>query len=212
MLGKGQLKRWVRWSFLWGSAAWMMGCSNPHQETIKELQALADSVELELVRLEEPSEENVVAAYNWADSQLREFELLLEGGLVTVSKSEGQIISEVSRARRLLKDQAKRRLSLPKSAERATMQLRGLADAIASQNPKDAAGTPIDDVYIERETALEMGIARDVIDALEETQELATRGISIEQAIHQQCDSLQTVCRSRLAQAILGSDSNPASE
>ena len=49
----------------------------------------------------------------------------------------------------------------------------------------------------------ELAIGRDVVRALEETQQLAERGIAIWQATAARADSLQTVCRGRLAKAII---------
>ena len=82
-------------------------------------------------------------------------------------------------------------------------QLRGLAQAITSGAAKDAAGNPIDSAYIARETKAELAIGRDVVRALEETQQLAERGIAMWQKNVDRADSLQTVCRSRLAKAII---------
>ena len=82
-------------------------------------------------------------------------------------------------------------------------QLRGLAQAITSGAARDAAGTPIDSAYIAREMKAELAIGRDVVRALEETQQLAERGITLWQKTAARADSLQTVCRSRLAKAII---------
>jgi hypothetical protein len=167
------------------------------------LTALADSIQTHQRLLEAPSDALTAEAATWAENNLREFELLLDDGNVVVSKEEGRIISDVSRARRLLKDQGSRRTSLPKSAARAMGQLRGLAQAITSGAAKDAAGTPIDSAYIAREMKAELAIGRDVVRALEETQQLAERGIALWQKTAARADSLQTVCRGRLAKAII---------
>ena len=182
----------------------LLGSCTTHRDTrVETLTALADSIQTHQRLLEAPSDARTAEAATWAENNLREFELLLEGGLVTVSKAEGEIISDVSRARRLLKDQAQRRNALPKSAARAIKQLRGLAQAITSGATKDAAGTPIDSAYIAREMKAELAIGRDVVRALEETQQLAERGIDLWQKTAARADSLQTVCRSRLAKAII---------
>ena len=109
----------------WGLvfSALLAGCVSNRDPRVSELEALADSISVQQALLNEPAAERVAEAATWAENNLREFELLLEGGLVTVSKAEGEIISDVSRARRLLKDQAKRRNSLPKSAARAVKRL-----------------------------------------------------------------------------------------
>ena len=82
-------------------------------------------------------------------------------------------------------------------------QLRGLAQAITSGAAKDAAGNSIDSAYIAREMKAELAIGRDVVRALEETQQLAERAIALWQKTAARVDSLQTVCRSRLANAII---------
>ena len=157
-----------------------------------------------------PTETEAREAFQWADAQYREFNLLLEDGGVAVTKEEGAIISDVSRARRLLKDQAKRRSSLPKSTERTLKQLRGLANTLSSGAQVDASGNPIDSAYIARETATETNIARNLINALKETQDLARRAIALRSAVEARSDSLQTICRGRLARAILeGTDNTP---
>lgn len=186
------------------------GCSPAEPHVSKELRALADSVETAARALDEPSETEAAEAFSWADAQFREFNLLLEDGGVVVSKEEGAIVSDVGRARRLLKDQAKRRSSLPKRAERTMKQLRGLADALTSGARVDAAGNAIDSAYVARETAIELKIGRDLVKALEETQSLAQRGIALRREVEARSDSLQTICRGRLARAILeGTDNTP---
>ena len=178
-------------------------CTTHLDPRVEALTALADSIQMQQSLLEEPSDARAAEAATWAENNLREFELLLDDGNVVVSKEEGRIISDVSRARRLLKDQGSRRTSLPKSAARAMGQLRGLAQAITSGATKDAAGNLIDSAYLAREMKAELAIGRDVAHALEETQQLAERGIAIWQKTATRADSLQTVCRSRLAKAII---------
>lgn len=184
----------------------LSSCTSHRDQRVAELTMLADSIQAHQRLLEKPSDASTAEAATWAESNLREFELLLDDGNVVVSKEEGRIISDVSRARRLLKDQMSRRTSLPKSAARAMGQLRGLAQVITSGASTDAAGSPIDSAYIAREMKTELAIGRDVVSALEETQELAERGIAIWHKTADSADSLQTVCRSRLAKAIIESE------
>lgn len=186
------------------------GCSPVEPPISQELRLLADSVEIAAQALNRPTDAEAVEAFSWADEQFREFNLLLEDGGVVVSKQEGAIISDVGRARRLLKDQTKRRSSLPKSAERTVKQLRSLAHALSSGARVDAAGNPIDSAYVARETATELKIARDLVQALKETQNLAQRGIALRREVEARSDSLETICRGRLARAILeGTDNTP---
>lgn len=186
------------------------GCSPVEPPISQELRLLADSVEIAAQALNRPTDAEAVEAFSWADEQFREFNLLLEDGGVVVSKQEGAIISDVGRARRLLKDQTKRRSSLPKSAERTVKQLRSLAHALSIGARVDAAGNPIDSAYVARETATELKIARDLVQALKETQNLAQRGIALRREVEARSDSLETICRGRLARAILeGTDNTP---
>ena len=181
----------------------LSSCAPQSDSRVSTLTALADSIQSKQRLLEEPSSAETAEAASWAEANLREFELLLSDGNVIVSKEEGRIISDVGRARRLLKDQGSRRTSLPKSAARATAQLRALSQVIASGAAQDAEGTRIDSAYIASEMETELTIGRDVVRAFQETQELAERGIAIWQKTAERCDSLQLVCRSRLAKAII---------
>jgi len=61
----------------------------------------------------------------------------------------------------------------------------------------------LDSAYIVREVQTELGIGRDVIQALSETQNLAVRGIALWEKTSARSDSLQTVCRARLAEALI---------
>ena len=196
----------LQFASAFGLFLFLGSCTTHRDPRVEALTALADSIQTHQRLLEEPSDARTAEAATWAENNLREFELLLDDGNVVVSKEEGRIISDVSRARRLLKDQGSRRTSLPKSAARAVGQLRGLAQAITSGAAKDATGTPIDSAYIAREMKTELAIGRDVVRALEETQQLAERGIALWQKTASRADSLQTVCRGRLAKAIIESE------
>jgi len=193
----------------WTLAAWTLtGCISRDSQPAFQLRELSDSIRTELACLQTPSDAASATAFAWTDDQLREFRLLLDEERVEISKQEGQIISDVSRARRLLKDQAQRRSSLPKAAERAMSQLTNLANALSAGATHDANGDAMDSAYIAKEMKTEIQIARDLVRALQETQDLAIRGIRLRESIASSSDSLQTVLRSRLAKAILGSEPN----
>ena len=173
------------------------------QKRIKQLNMLIDSVAGATQLLQSPPPQEVMDAFEWADQSLREFELLLADSLVAISREEGAIISEVSRARRLMKDQAKRRQALGKSAERAQFQMTALARAMETNATIDALGSPMDSAYYETQFLRETEISRQLIVQLEETQDLAIRGCRTQQQVRPASDSLQTVLRARLARAIL---------
>lgn len=172
------------------------------------LLALADSIELETSALESVSAEKAISASQWAQENLREFELLLEDEEMSVSREEGEIISDVSRARRLLKDQSKRRESIANSQKRTLLQLRRLAAAISNGATHDSQGTPIDSAYIALNLSVELQMGRTLKKSITETQTYASRGIAIAERTKDKSDSLQTVLRGRLARLILERNSS----
>ena len=168
-----------------------------------QLRALADYIEQEAKTLDLVSAEKAFSASQWAQENLREFELLLEDQEMSITREEGAIISEVSRARRLLKDQSKRRESIANSQKRTLVQLRGLATALESQATHDSQGTPIDSAYIALNLSRELQMGRTLKNSITETQTYATQGIAIAERTKAGSDSLQTVLRGRLARLIL---------
>ena len=136
----------------------------------------------------------------------------MSDGHIQITKTEGAIVSEVSRARRLLKDHESRRNRLTQNTERTQLQLKLLTEAIAQNATVDGSGTPIDSSYIEQQVAIETRIARELIEALEETIDLAQRGILVAQGARADNDSLQIVLRERLAHYILEGDNTSIPE
>lgn len=169
----------------------------------KELLQLADSIEFEANALESVPAAEASRALLWAQENLRDFELLLEDEEMTVTREEGEIISQVSRARRLLKDQSKRRQSILNSQQRTLLQLRGLAQALGNEATHDSQGTPMDSAYIAENVTRELQMGRTLKATIEETKSYASRGIKTVERIKPQSDSLQTQLRGRLAQLIL---------
>jgi hypothetical protein len=174
----------------------------------RQLLALADSIELEVNILDLVPAEDAISASQWAQENLREFELLLEDEEMSVSREEGEIISDVSRARRLLKDQSKRRESIANSQKRTLLQLRGLAEAIGNGATHDSQGTPIDSAYIALNLSRELEMGRTLKKSITETQTYASQGIAIAERTKGRSDSLQTILRGQLAQLILERNSS----
>jgi hypothetical protein len=174
----------------------------------RQLLALADSIELEANILDLVPAEEAISASQWAQENLREFELLLEDEEMSISREEGEIISDVSRARRLLKDQSKRRESIANSQKRTLLQLRGLAEAIGNGATHDSQGTPIDSAYIALNLSRELEMGRTLKKSITETQTYASQGIAIAERTKGRSDSLQTVLRGQLAQLILERNSS----
>lgn len=196
----------LKWILFLLIVGWLAACQphTRHAEEVNVLEQLHDSVSTALTNMNSQPEDLILAAANWANENLQEFELLLSDGRITIVKSEGQIISEVSRSRRLLKDQAQRRPSLQLGAERTLIQLENLRSALKSSALHDATGTPIDSVYIAQNMRIETRVAREVIAALNEIITLAQRGQELVEQTRASNDSLQQVLRSRLAASVLG--------
>jgi hypothetical protein len=186
----------------------LLGCqsTHPRQATLDQLHELHESVSVAYEQLQALPADSVLASARWASVNLHELELLLSDGHIEITKTEGAIVSEVSRARRLLKDHESRRNRLTQNTERTQLQLKLLTEAIAQNATVDGSGTPIDSSYIEEQIAIETRIARELIEALEETVDLAQRGVLVAQGARADNDSLQNVLRARLAHYILEGD------
>jgi hypothetical protein len=169
----------------------------------KQLLQLADSIEFEASALANVPAAEASGAFLWAQENLREFELLLEDEEITVTREEGEIISQVSRARRLLKDNSKRRQSILNSQQRTLLQLRGLAQALGNEATHDSEGTTMDSEYIAVNVSRELQMGRTLKATIEETKSYASRGIKTVEEIQPQSDSLQTQLRGKLARLIL---------
>ena len=191
--------------FFWIVAMSLCACQSnvEFQNQENQLVGLADSIEIDAQALVSIPAEDAANAFQWAQKNLREFELLLEDEDMTVTREEGAVISEVSRARRLLKDQSKRRKSLANSQKRTLLQLRGLAQALAHEATHDSQGTPIDSAYIAQNLSRELEMGRLLKNSINETRSYASRGIAIVEKIKPKSDSLQTSLRGRLARLIL---------
>ena len=185
------------------------GCQtpHPHQAALDTLHDLEGSVTAAFHQVQNLPADSVIASARWAHQNLQEFELLLSDSRVQITKAEGSIISEVSRARRLLKDHESRRDRLTENTERTQLQLQLLREAIETNAQFDGKGTPIDSVYIEKQLQIENRVANELVTALLETVDLANRGVTIVAGARFPNDSLQQILRARLAQIIL-EDSN----
>lgn len=186
--------------------------THPRQAALDQLHELHESVSVAYEQLRALPADSILASARWARVNLQELELLMSDGHIEITKTEGAIVSEVSRARRLLKDHESRRNRLTQNTERTQLQLKLLTEAIAQNATVDGSGTPIDSSYIAQQVAIETRIARELIEALEETIDLAQRGVLVAQGARADNDSLQIVLRARLAQYILDGANTSISE
>jgi len=187
-----------------------VGCSEgPYSAEMSELKMLQDSLRTCQGQLSAIPIDSIMVAKNWADGELSTFEVMLSDSGMSLSKNEGLIIAEVSRAKRLLKDFPDRIQRIDQSIDRALNQMHDLTELLAQQAPQDAAGNVVDSAYIRQNVGRELRIARDIIRSVSETEKYALRGGATAEAIQWQADSLKTVLRARLAQLVLGrSDEN----
>lgn len=186
--------------------------THPRQAALDQLHELHESVSVAYEQLRALPADSILASARWARVNLQELELLMSDGHIEITKTEGAIVSEVSRARRLLKDHESRRNRLTQNTERTQLQLKLLTEAIAQNATVDGSGKPIDSSYIAQQVAIETRIARELIEALEETIDLAQRGVLVAQGARADNDSLQIVLRARLAQYILDGANTSISE
>jgi hypothetical protein len=181
-----------------------VGCANnPHQAEIAELQGLRDSLEAAKADLVQLPADTLNATLTWATDEFRNFEVMMRDTGMVLTKDEGLIVAEVSRARRLLKDFPERRTRIGEAIDRALNQTAGLAQLLTEQQATDGAGNTVDSAYIADNLRLELRIGRDLCASVAETADYAERGQATAEAVREQADSLATVLRARLAQLVL---------
>jgi hypothetical protein len=200
---------------VWAKVAWiaavaglvLAGCGpkNARDASVDELEGALDSVRMARAALMELPADSIAQAKSWSEQHLWDFELLVSDSTAQLTREEGAIISEVARARRLLKDGPERLRTLAESGERTESQLVALISALESGATTDGAGTPIDSAYIATNTARELSFARAYLVSVAETQDLARRGLDIAAAAAAPVDSLKTVLRARYAAALIAS-------
>ena len=115
------------------AALWLSACgSEGRQVEIAALeQAAADMVAAAEAYAALP-QDSIDAVRIWATTQLRDFELLAADTAVVLTRPEGAIVSDVSRVRRLLKDNPERVQQLRRTQEQAAGQIQALT---TSPNP-----------------------------------------------------------------------------
>ena len=150
--------------------------------------------------LEEPSDARTAEAATWAENNCANLNCSSTTATCLSARKKGAYLGCQSGPALAQRPRQPTHV-VPKSAARVG-QLRGLAQAITSGAAKGGRHPNRLGVHRPRDEA-ELAIGRDVVRALEETQQLAERGIGLWQKTAARADSLQTVCRSRLAKAII---------
>ena len=202
-------KVWTKVAWIAAVAAWVLaGCGpkDARDTSVDELEGALDSVRVARAALVGLPADSIAQAKSWSEQHLWDFELLVSDSTAQLTREEGAIISEVARARRLLKDGPERLRTLAESGERTESQLVALIAALESGATTDGAGTPIDSAYIATNTARELSFARAYLVSVAETQDLARRGLDIAAAAAAPVDSLKTVLRARYAAALIASE------
>lgn len=148
-------------------------------------------------------QDSIDAVRVWASAQLQDFELLAADSGIVLTRSEGAIINEVGKVRRLLKDNPKRISQLRTSQEQVAGQIQLLIEALQSRATVDGAGTPIDSTYIRVQVNAERTSAERIASSWEESASYATKALSLAARTKPAADSLGTELRKRLAVWVL---------
>lgn len=174
-----------------------------HRSEIAELE----QARLEMERAAEAyaalPQDSIDAVRVWASAQLQDFELLAADSGIVLTRSEGAIINEVGKVRRLLKDNPKRISQLRTSQEQVAGQIQLLIEALQSRATVDGAGTPIDSTYIRVQVNAERTSAERIASSWDESTSYATKALSLADRTKPSADSLGTELRKRLAVWVL---------
>lgn len=194
------MSQWLTSAFFAGV---LLGCAGPHKSEIAELNGVRDSLSAAQVQLASLPVDSLSATRTWALDALREFEVMLKDSGMTLTREEGLIVAEVTRAKRLLKDFPDRINRIDESINRAQHQIDGLIALLDSRAATDGAGNPVDTAYIRENLIRELRVGRDICASVEETELYARRGLEVKAGAVASVDSLQTVLRARLATLVL---------
>jgi len=181
----------------------------PHRGELQALESALLAMQTAAKDYSQVSQDSVDATREWATTQLQDFELLAADSGVVLSRSEGAIVSDVSRVKRLLKDNPQRRQSVEKAQTQATRQIQLLMEALRTNATIDGAGTPIDSTYIRLQVKAECTAAEQVALSWQETTNYATQALSLARTTMPLSDSLSTELRKRLAQWIIEQENRP---
>lgn len=181
----------------------------PHRAELEALESALLAMQTSASAYAELPQDSIDATREWATTQLQDFELLASDSSVVLSRPEGAIISDVSRVKRLLKDNPQRRQALEKAQAQATSQIQMLMEALRSNATVDGVGTPIDSTYIRLQVKAECTAAEQVAASWRETANYATQALSLAQSTIPMSDSLGTELRKRLARWILEQEIRP---
>lgn len=199
------MKQSKRWAIVAaGCAVLFTGCAGSgHREEIAELERVERAMREAADAYAALPQDSLDAVRIWAATQLRDFELLASDSGVVLTRAEGAIVSDVSRVRRLLKDNPDRVARLRASQEQAADQIHLLIEALQTGATTDGAGTPIDSAYVRQQVGAERVAAEAVAASWEETADYGRRALRLAAATRQRSDSLGEALRQRLAKWVL---------
>lgn len=174
-----------------------------HRSEIAELEQARLEMERAAQAYAALPQDSIDAVRVWASAQLQDFELLASDSSMVLTRSEGAIINEVGKVRRLLKDNPKRISQLRTSQEQVAGQIQLLIEALQSRATVDGAGTPIDSTYIRVQVNAERTSAERIASSWDESTSYATKALSLAARTKPAADSLGTELRKRLAVWVL---------
>lgn len=199
------MKQGKRWAIVAaGCAVLFAGCKGAeHQEAVAKLERAEQAMREAAAAYAALPQDSLDAVRIWATTQLRDFELLAADSGVVLTRDEGAIVADVSRVRRLLKDNPDRVVRLRASQEQAAGQIHLLIEALQTGATTDGAGTTIDSAYVRRQVTAELRTAEAVAASWQETTDYGRRGLKLAAATRLRSDSLGEALRQRLAKWVL---------
>lgn len=184
----------------------LVGCTeNPQVQSLKESLKRVDSVEAKVAELPLDSIQSVKARLGEAKEEVRWL-----GADTTVSfiREDAQVINELSKASRWLKDTPKRIKGMASEASRCRSQIQGLISVIEQGATLDAKGDTIDAEYLAENIKREIEAVDNLVKYYEETVEYVNKGLECDKNGWNSVDSLITAKRAMWARGIAGEDSN----
>jgi len=184
----------------------LVGCTeNPQVSNLRKSLAKVDSVDSVISLLPLDSINSVRIRLNEAKDEVR---WLGADSSVSFIREDAEIINELSKASRWLKDAPNRINGMNSEILRCKLQIEGLINVIESGATIDANGDTIDDAYLTENVKREIAAVNNLLSHYQETVTYVTKGLECDRDGWEAIDSLLTVKRAMWARGIAGEDTN----
>ena len=188
----------------------VVGCSkNPQVSNLRTSLARVDSVNSVISLLPLDSINSVRFRLNEAKDEVR---WLGADSSVSFIREDAEIINELSKASRWLKDAPNRIKGMNSEILRCKSQIEGLIHVIESGATIDAKGDTIDDAYLTENVKREIEAVNNLLIHYRETVTYVTKGLECDKDGWEAIDSLLTTKRAMWARGIAGEDTNSNEE